>query len=378
MNKYKKYLNKIKDKMKNMWKEIRNTRLFSPGKLSIKKQTFFAKRLSFLIKSGEAMVESITLIKEQTKSKSEIAVYEQIIFDIKNGKSLANSLERCCGIFGNFAVNIIRAGESSGTLTQNLNYLAEELKKKELLRKKIISALLYPIIITVATFGITGFLVIYIFPKILPIFQSLKAQLPLSTRIIIYISNFIRNDWFYILIVIIMIRIGLYFLKRYSYRVRFILDGFILRFPLVGNIAKNYNFTNICRTLGLLLKSGIPVTQALAITSETTENLQYKKVFYEISCGVIKGKTISEFLRLYPSIFTEMIVHTISIGEKSGNLSETLIYLSEYYENEFDDMTKNLSSSIEPILMIVMGVTVGFVAISVITPIYEITNSLHK
>jgi len=369
MNKYNKFIEKLK--------KIKDKDFSSVSQLSVKKQTFFAKRLSFLIKSGAAMVESISLIKDQTKSKSEILIYEKIIFDVKNGKSLATSLDRCRGVFGNFAVNIIKAGESSGTLTENLNYLAEELKKKELLRKKIMSALLYPIIITTATFGITGFLVIYIFPKILPIFESLKAKLPLSTRMIIFISAFIRNYGFYLILALIIFWIIYRVIKKRSYKLRFFMDGLILKIPLAGLITQNYNLTNVCRTFGLLLKSGITVTQALAITSETIENLQYKAAFHAISRGVAKGKNISELIRQHPKLFPDMLGHMLSIGEKSGNLSDTLIYLSEYYENEFDDLTKNLSSSIEPVLMIVMGVIVGFVAISVITPIYEITNNLH-
>jgi type IV pilus assembly protein PilC len=132
------------------------------------------------------------------------------------------------------------------------------------------------------------------------------------------------------------------------------------------------------RTMGLLLKSGISLTESLIVTRDTTENVQYKKAFDDISHGVMKGKNISQLIVAHPKIFPEMLGHMIAIGERSGNLSNTLIYLSEYYENEFDDQTKNLSSSIEPVLMIIMGVMVGFIAISIISPIYGITQSLHK
>jgi len=291
---------------------------------------------------------------------------------------LAGSLERCRSLFGNFAINIIRAGESSGTLNQNLDYLADELKKKAALRRKIMGSLLYPIIVTVATLGITGFLVMYIFPRILPIFQSLKAKLPFSTRIIIAISSILKHDGFYILLCIIISFAAYFIAYKNTAKMRFIVHGLTLRLPIVGNIAKNYNLTNICRTFGLLLKSGIPVTEAITITADTTENLQYKKAFEEITRGMIRGKNISEFMFRYPSLFPDMLVHMIVIGERSGNLSNTLIYLSEFYENEFEDLTKNLSSSIEPILMVVMGVIIGFVAISVITPIYEITNNIKR
>jgi type IV pilus assembly protein PilC len=405
MNKTKKYLKKLKTKdfyqkdkseIFNFFKSFKNLKLdnkklkifnnnfqnlsfFSYNtKLSIRKQTFFAKRLSFLIKSGVTIVESISLIKDQTKIKSELRVFERIITDVKNGKTLALSLERCCGTFNNFSINLIKAGEISGNLTQNLSYLAEELKKKEILRKKIIGALVYPIIVTIATFGITGFLTMYIFPKILPIFQSLNAKLPLSTRMIIFIVNTIQNYGLYILLSLIFIIIGIIFLVKKVYKIRFSYDGFLMRIPIFGQIAKNYNLTNICRTMGLLLKSGISVTEALRITADTTNNLQYKNAFKKISVGVTKGKTVSENIILFPNLFPSMLAHLVAVGEKTGNLSNTLIYLSEYYENEFEDQTKNLSSTIEPVLMIIMGIMVGFVAISVITPIYEITTNINR
>jgi len=348
------------------------------SRFSIKKQTFFAKRLSFLIAAGVSMLESVHIIKKQTKSKTDVRIFEKIISDISNGHSLATALSRFKGVFGNFVINIIKAGESSGTLIQNLSYLADELKKKELLRKKIMGSLLYPIIITLATFGITGFLIAYIFPKILPIFQSLNAKLPLSTRIIIYISEVIRNYGIYILLSLILLIIGFFLIRKYVEKVRFVSDGLILRIPLFGVIVQNYNLTNTTRTLGLLLKSGISLNEALLITADTTENLQYKKAFEYTARGIMKGKNMSTLVAEFTPIFPDMMVHMLAIGEKSGNLSNTLIYLSEYYENEFDELNKNLSSSIEPVLMIMMGILVGFVAISVITPIYEITNSLQR
>ena len=370
MNKYKIYLKKIK-------KYRSDINFFSQTKFSNRKQTFFAKRMSFLIKSEVPIVESISLIRDQTKSKSEIKIFNKIIADIKNGKSLAASLAGH-GIFGNFAVNIIRAGESSGTLTENLNYLADELKKKEILRRKILGALLYPLIVTIATLLITGFLVMYIFPKIIPIFESLKAKLPLSTRIIIFITNALKHDGLYILIGIIALIIIYLIVYKNVPKVRFFMHGLTLRLPITGGIAKNYNLTNACRTLGLLLLGGIPITEALLITADTTENLQYKKAFEDISSGVKRGKNISELLFLSPLLFPDMLGQMVAVGEKSGNLSNTLIYLSEFYENEFEDLTKNLSSTIEPVLMVVMGIIVGFVAISVITPIYEITNNIKR
>ena len=369
-------MNKIKKKEEQ--KKYEFTFFSAYTSFSIKKQTFFAKRLSFLIRSGMPILESIHVIKDQAKPKREVKIFEKIIADVSNGQTLSSALSKFKNVFGNFAINVIKAGENSGTLIDNLNYLADELKKKEMLRKKIFGAMLYPIIVTVATFGVTGFLTVYIFPKIIPIFQSLNAKLPLSTKIIMYITNVIRHDGLYLFLGLIVLVVSIVTLIKKVPQTRFFYDGFLLRIPVFGVIIINYNLTNTTRTLGLLLKSDVSLTEALVVTSETTENFKYRDAFKEISLGAMKGKTLSELISKYPNLFPSMLTHMISIGEKSGNLSNTLMYLSEFYEHEFDDQTKNLSSTIEPILMIIMGIMVGFVAISVITPIYEITNSIHK
>jgi type IV pilus assembly protein PilC len=345
---------------------------------SVKKQTFFAKRLSFLIKSGVPMLESIHVLKDQSTNRTEAFILEKIINDIANGQTLSNSLAKFRNVFGNFAINVIRAGEASGTLIHNLNYLAEELKKRHILRKKIKSALLYPAIITIATFGITGFLTVYIFPKIMPIFASMSVKLPFTTRAIIWLSDLLRTKGWLILIIIAAIVAGFIIIKKFSPKVRFFFDGFILRLPIFGTIAKNYNLTNTTRTMGILLKSSMSLTEALLVTAETTENVQYKAALRKMSEEVMKGKNLSLPIMKYPFLFPSMLSHLVAIGEKSGNLSNTFTYLSEYYEHEFEEQTKNLSSTIEPVLMIIMGIMVGFVAVSIITPIYELTGNVSR
>jgi type IV pilus assembly protein PilC len=362
-------------------KHKKSSSYYFSSKFSVKNQTFFAKRLSFLIKAGVSMLESVHIIRNQTKSKSEIKIFDKLLIDVSNGQSLATALDGQSGTFNNFSINIIRAGESSGTLVDNLNYLAEELKKKETLRKKIMSAMYYPAIITIATLGITGALVAYIFPKILPIFQSLNAELPFSTRALIYMSDTIRHSGVYILITILLFALCFYLLLKHVPKFRFICHGLLLRLPFSGYIAKNYNISNAARTLGLLLREGSPLNEAILITSETTDNMRYKKAFNDIARGVMEGKKVSEVMERHSHLhflFPDLLRQMVATGERSGNLSNTLIYLSEFYESEFDDLTKNLSSSIEPVLMIIMGIMVGFVAISVITPIYEITNSIKR
>jgi type II secretory pathway component PulF len=345
-------------------------------RFSAKEQTLFAKRMSFLIKAGVPIVECLTLIRSQTKSKGKGKVYDAVIADVSSGQHLATSLGKFSRLFGDFAVNLIRVGENTGGLSQNLAYLADELQKKQALQRKVIGALIYPIFITVATLGVTTMLTAYIFPKLMPIFTSLHVELPLTTRVLIATSAYLR-DWG-LLTLLALIAFGgvLAFIRNKSEAFRMLGDRALLHIPFAGSITRSYNLTNFCRTLSLLLKSGIRVTQAIEITGETTKNRAYRAACAEISAKVMKGEPISKGLAAHPELYPDILTHMIAIGERTGNLSNTLSYLGELHESEVDELTKTLSSSIEPVLMIVMGLLVGTIAVSVITPIYSITQHL--
>jgi len=175
---------------KSLWSSLQN---ISFTRLSIKDQTFFVKRLSFLIKAGIPMRDSLVMIREQTKKKGYATILDTVIMSVSNGQNLSTSLAKFKNVFGDFTINIIGFGEESGILSENLEYVADELKKRQALRKKIISASVYPIIVTIATIGIVTFLMVFLFPKVLPIFASLNYNLPVSTRIVLAVSNFISN-----------------------------------------------------------------------------------------------------------------------------------------------------------------------------------------
>jgi type IV pilus assembly protein PilC len=350
---------------------------FSSLKFSIKEQTLFAKRLSFLVEAGVPMIECLTIIRTQSTSQSKKAALNAVIDDVNNGQYLSLSLRKQGNLFGDFAINLIRVGEESGILSKNLAYLADELEKQDALRRKVVGALIYPTVITVLTLGITSVLTMYIFPKILPVFSSLHVVLPLSTRILIVISSFMQHYGLCVLALIVAVGIGLRIVIKKFTHVRYLLDRTLLYTPIFGGMMKSYYLANFCRTLGLLLASGVQLTDALAMLIETSSNLAYKKVYEDILQGVIKGETIAQSLAIAPELFPDMLTHMVVVGERTGNLSKSLLYLSEFYEAEVEERTKNLSSAIEPLLMVIMGILVGFIAVSIITPIYEITQSLH-
>lgn len=351
---------------------------FGTTKLSNREQTLFAKRLAFLVKAGVPLLESLMILRDQAPSRAVGRVYDRIIHDITNGQYLYKSLKRLKGAFGDFAVNIIEVGEHSGILSQNLVYLAEELKKKEELRRKILGAMVYPIFITIATLGVTALLTAYIFPKIMPIFTSLHAKLPFTTRALIAVSGFLREWGVVTVIVLVAAWVIFLALHRRVPAVRMWNDRMLLYMPLAGGMAKTYNIVTFSRTVGILLKSGILLSDALRITGDTMKNRIYRRECYRLAEKVEKGEPVSRYLLSHRTFFPPMLSHMIAIGEKTGKLSDVMTYLSELYEGELEDLTKNLSVSIEPILMMVMGLIVGFVAVSVITPIYDITQNLPR
>jgi len=349
--------------------------LYHP-RFSLSDQIFLAKRLAFFAKAGMPLIEALAMIERQTREKSKARLYESLIADIAEGQYLSTSLERKGTIFTPFAVHLIRIGETSGILTENLSYLADELTKRKELRSKIASALIYPAFITVATLGISVLLTAYIFPKILPIFISLNVALPLTTRALIACSVYLRAYGFLTLILVVLFGMLFLYLRRRYEPVRYHTDAFLLRLPLLGRIVRAYHLATAARTLGLMLRAGISLTQATDIVASTTKNRVYRRAYEQASTVLLRGGTISSGLLEYPKLFEDTFTHMIAVGEATGNLSQTFLYLAELYETEVSDLTKNLSSSIEPVLMLVMGLVVGLIAVSVITPVYSITQHL--
>ena len=346
-------------------------------RLTVKQKMIFARNLEVMIRSGMQLLQSLEIIKNQTKSKSFKTIIDHIIADVKNGHFLSVALERHKDVFGDFFINLIRIGESSGTLSENLLYLTEELKKKDELQKKVRGAMVYPMIIFVATLGITGILTFFIFPKILPVLTSIKVQLPLTTRIFIKISGFLFDYGLYTLGGLILLAIGFFMLLRVE-KFKLASHKVLLVIPAVSETVKTVNMINFSRTLGLLLKSGIKIVEALEITANSLPNLVYRGEVVHLVEGVKRGEPMSQYLLQRPQFFTAIFTQMIIVGENTGKLDESILFLSNFYESELDEATKSMSNFLEPIMLLVMGGIVAFVALAIITPIYTITQTIGR
>lgn len=346
--------------------------------VSFQEKILFTKHLSTMYKAGIPLPEIIATLISQTKSDSFKGVLRFVIAEIENGQSLSKALSYFPKIFDQFYISLIKISEESGTLEGNLDFLAIQLAKDYSLRKKVKSALLYPAIILVSMLVLGTFLSIFILPRLVDFFESFDMELPVTTKILLYTAKLMQSHGIAIIVSALLMVVIFRFVIQVP-KIKFYWHTFLLKTPLVGRLISYSQIARFARNFGTLVKSGVPVVKSLEITSDTLSNLKYKKDLYEIAKTLSKGKLIGvsmENLKYseYPPIVSKMI----SVGEKSGKLDEVLLYLSDFYDDEIDDLSKNLSTILEPILLVVMGLGVGFIALSIITPIYELTGSIRK
>lgn len=322
------------------------------------------------------VLEALRLIRRQTASSAFGKIIDEIIKDVNNGQMLAQSMQRFDYVFGDFFINMVRVGESSGNLSQSLLYLSHELKKQKEVAGRVRSAMIYPGVIFCATIGITAFLTFFIFPKILPVFSSLQVQLPITTKILIWLLDFLQHYGIFaglgVVALIILVKV---LLSMPS--IHFWFDRATLMVPVLKTVTVNVTMTNFSRSLSVLLKSGMTIVDALGIAKNTFHNMYYQREIGRMLESVKKGESMARFLEMRPKLFPAMVTGMIQVGESTGNLEENLNYLAEFYEGEVNESVSNLTIVIEPLLLLFMGFLVGFVALSIITPIYQITQGLE-
>lgn len=343
--------------------------------MKLEEQILFAKRLAILLKAEIPIAAALAMLRDQTATTGGKALVNRLIVDVENGLPLSAALAKQKKMFGLFAINIVKVGEAGGGLADNLQHLAEELKKQQQLKSKVKGALIYPGFIVVATLGITALLSLYVFPKILPIFTSFRFALPLPTRILMAVTNFAAHKFWLLGLGLVALAAVMVLLLRLP-AIRLVVDGLIIKLPFLGKMLQSYFLANTCRTLGLLLGSNVHIVDAARIAAITSSSLVYRGELHMLAQRLARGEKISRHLSERAAVFPSLVPQMASVGEMSGNLSGSFLYLAEIYEQEVEDAAKNLSSLIEPVLMVGMGAVVGFVAISIITPIYQITQNI--
>src|SRR3989339_36706 len=344
--------------------------------MNLKDKAIFFRNLAIMLKSGLTITEALDILTDEASGRLKKTL-NTILASVASGNSLASSYERFPRLFSPFLTNVVRAGESSGNLENNLENIAERLTREQELSAKIRGAMLYPVIVLTLSFVLGLGLAFFILPKITPIFKGLKVDLPASTRFLIWFSGLVEKHGFVLLAArAAVIVFSVWLCSRKFFKP--ILHFFFLHIPVVDRISRHKNMSQFSHTLGTLLKSGLPVTEALAITGDTMENYYYKKSVAGIRREISRGTSISESLAKFPEYYPKMAISMIRVGEKSGRLEDELFNLAKIYGEEVENAGKNLANAVEPVLLIIIGAVVGGLALSIITPIYKITGNVYR
>lgn len=341
-------------------------------RVSLKDKIIFTQQLAMMIKSGLPLVDAFSALQEQTENKYFASVIGDIIEEVKGGKSLSATLSKYPNIFSKFYISIVSSGEKSGKLDDVLQRLSEELQKDYDLISKIKAAVTYPILIIIALIGIVILMLLFVVPQIKKIFVDMGVELPLITRIVLGTSDLLVKYWYIVLFIIIALIIGIkYYAKTQNGGL--VWDKFKLRIPLIGKLAKKIYMSRFCRTTGTLVASGLPILNIIDTTADIINNRVYQDSLHQVSDKVESGMTFSEAIKIQKN-FPAMIYHLIAVGEKSGKLDDTLLTMADFFDREIETSTANLTSLVEPILIIIVGAGVGLVVASVIMPMYSLVN----
>ncbi len=345
------------------------------AKVKIADQIIFTKNLSGMLRAGLSLARALSVLKKQTKNKTLLKVLTSITNDINGGETLSSGLAKFPDVFSKLFVSMARAGEESGNLSGALSDIGVNLEKSHALTKKIHGALIYPGVIMSAMVVIGVLMFAFVVPTLAGTFKELGVTLPISTRIIIGLGNFFSNNLILTFIILLSVAFGIYSLFRAKFTAKYI-DFFMVKAPLISNLVKELNTARTARSMSSLLLSGVSITRAVEITEDVVQNTYFKKVLSEARVAVEKGAPFSKVFEdnsnLYPIMMSEMI----EVGEETGKLSDMLLQIALFYEEEIENKTKNLSTIIEPVLMVVIGAGVGFFAISMISPLYSILGSI--
>lgn len=336
----------------------------------------FTRQLSTLIHSGLPIAQALESLAWQERNQKFRIIVETLKSDIEKGKPFSEALARYPRLFSTLYVGMIEAGEASGLLDEVLTRLAQLGLQELEIRTKIRSALTYPIILVCVSILVLAFLLIGAIPKFLDIFKATQAELPVATLVLLTVSQAVRQYWY---LVIIGLAAAIFFGDRF-YKTRegkIFLDRLLLRLPIFGDIYIKVIVARITRSIGSLTKSGIPLLQALEITKSMGTNFVILNALDKIQAGVSQGKTLTELFQK-SGIFPPMVVQMVSVGETTGKLDEMFSEVASFYELEIDYFLRNLSSSLEPILLLAMGVMVGFIALAVLMPVFNLVKVFRQ
>lgn len=355
--------------------EKTNNLLLRFSRVPLKEKLMFIRHLGVMLKAGIPLSASLKTLSEQAENKLFAKIISDISSAVERGVSLAESLKPHKKIFGELFINMVESGELSGKLEEVLDQLYIQMKKQHELISKVKGAMTYPAVIIFAMAGIGTFMMVVVVPKITEMFKDFSAELPLPTRIIIALSDFIAaNGLFVGLGFIILIIIFVQILR--TQKGKYYFQALLLKLPIISPIIKKINLARFARTISSLLKTDIMIIKSFQITASILGNLHYRAALNEMAEKIKKGGQINEVIKNYPKLFSPVIVQMILVGEQTGQLDTVLAELADFYENEVSQTMDSLPSIIEPLLILILGLGVGAMAVAIIMPMYSLTEAI--
>ena len=342
-------------------------------KVSLNDRVNFTLQISTMLSSGLTLSQSLALFTSQLKPGLFKEIVSEISKNVEVGVSFSEALSKFEAVFPPTYLSLVKAGEASGNLDVVLTRLADTLEKQRDFRAKVKGALIYPAIISVAMVGVFILIIVFVVPKLTSMYSSLNIELPLPTKIMIGLSDFFITKWYLVILIAILISLGFNYYKK-SKAGKYQLAKMSLRLPIFGKINKEKELTEFARTLSLLISAGVPIVESLNISSKAVSNVLYIDAIKASAQKVEKGTPLSETIALN-AIFPPIVSQMINVGQETGKMDEVLGKLSLYFENEVDRKLKNLSVALEPLITMVLGLMVGVLILSIITPIYKLTSS---
>lgn len=342
--------------------------------VSIADIAIFTRQLSTMVSAGLPLTDALLILKNQGKEDLSKAI-SSILKDVQGGSSLADSMQKFPKIFSPVYVALVRAGEAAGVLDNVLARLSDNLESQREFQAKIKGALMYPAIIILGMGGVMFIMMMFVIPKLTSMYKEFNATLPATTLILIGVSTFMVKFWWLVLIGLVGL-VYLYKLINSTRKGKRGFDSFKFKIPIVGKLQKEVILAEITRTLGLLVGAGVSINEALEISSKTANNVLIEEGVLDSSKKVEKGLPMSLSFSENP-VFPQILSQMLSVGEETGKMDEVLLKVSHFFQSESEESLKGLTTAIEPLIMIILGVAVGFLIIAIIMPIYSLTSQIQ-